>query len=623
MVEYKVILLDLIYGVQLPLPRGGSNGVGRSMIYKWTEAYNVCLEEVKEYDGGYVHSIVPKIGRILEKRLEYVTDGKQVANRFIGEMCDHRYLRVYLEWKSKNSVEQQRIITLTARLRREAVGMPRDMVNPMSVQKYRFKVAEIRRGLNIKDNKAIVQDVNDHVSSLKFQVNQYVHGLTHQDGANILENIEIHPEDDAKTAQEKAQKLRTRSRVMESCTLWGKKAFWFPQFFDSRGRIYPATTAGISVIGDDLEAASIEPLWVEKLTEDGYKALLETLKGYSEQEWSVQKMVYHALNPEETKDEWMTAEKPLKYIANAKYLARYMEDSEAELPCFVPLDGRASALQHWSALLRSDAVTKYIGMEEEEPQKDMYEHYRDIVHPHIAQPQQWIMEGSTGRKAAKKPVMTFAYGGKLSSTEEYIQKEFRRKATGKELKEVSTVLYDGLKDLLKDITHGFEWVTKVARIISQGRERVYWQTPDGFIASQRKVKPKETKVKTLLQNGNIFKTKYLDYEITTPHKVGHANALSPNLIHSLDACHLRMVCREMKDRGLPVIFVHDSFATHVNHREELYQIIKEQFVLMYNENVLQNLKDFWEYNYLVDLPEPPELGDYDVSKILDLDLFFT
>jgi len=595
------------------------------MIYKWTEAYNVCLEEIIEVDGEYVHNIVPTLGEILNKRLDYVTDGDNVANRFIGEMCDHRYLRVYLEWKKVYSAERQRVITLTAMLRNLASKVTDSMIQPRKANgDARPRKSEIRRGLNIKDNKAVVQDVSDHVSNLRFQINQFIHHLVHEDGSNILEPIVLNDKEDTPDElREKAQKLRIRSRALASCGIWDKKSFWFPQFFDSRGRIYPATTAGIATNGDDLEASLIEPKYTEKLTEDGYEALLETLRGYSEQDWSVQKMVKHALNPEETKEEWMTAEKPLKYIANAKYLARYMEDSDAELPCFVPLDGRASALQHWSALLRSDAVTKYIGMEEEEPEKDMYEYYRDIVHPHIATEQQWIMEGSIGRKAAKKPVMTFAYGGKLSSTEEYIQKEFRRKATGKELKEVSTVLYDGLKDLLKDITHGFEWVTKVARIISQGRERVYWQTPDGFIASQRKVKPKEVKVKTLLQNGNIFETSYLDYEVTTPYKVGHANALSPNIIHSLDACHLRMVCREMKDRGLPVIFVHDSFATHVNHREELYQIIKEQFVLMYNENVLQNLKDFWEYNYLVDLPEPPELGDYDVSKILDLDLFFT
>lgn len=622
--EHKVVLLDLLYDVVLPLPRGGSNGVGKSYKYKWIEAYNICLEEVKEFDGAYVHSIVPKLGTILNKRLEYIVDGNLVANRFIGEMCDHSYLRVHLEHKFK-SKEQQRIITLTAKLRKLAVGIPSSIMQPKGSDR-KVGQAEIRRGVNNKENKTVVQDVSNHTASLKMQINQFVHSLVHKDGGNILPKLIIKEDDKPKESQEKAQMLRIRNRALDSCEYWGKKSFWFPQFFDSRGRLYPATTAGISVQGEDFEKSLIEPTYKEKLTQKGYEALLETLEGYSEQGWSVQKMERHGNNPEATKDGWMEADKPYNYIANAKYLARYLEDNDVEIPVFIPLDGRASALQHWSALLRTNTVTKYIGMEEEEPENDMYEMYRDLVHPNVVPEQKWLMEGSVGRKAAKKPVMTFAYGGKLSSTEEYIQKEFRGKATEKGLTEVSKHLYDGLNELLPDIVVGFKWVTKVARILAKagnGSERIHWQTPDGFIASQRKITPAEGRAQVVLQNGNTFETTYKDFSITTANPNGHSTALSPNLIHSLDACHLRMVCREMKDRGLPMIFIHDSFATHANYRDELYQVIKETFVEMYSVNILQNLKDYWEYNYQVELPELPKLGNYDVRKVLTLPLFFT
>lgn len=614
--------IEFYKDISLPYPKG-MKGISYPSSKRWIEAYKICLEEIVEMDGNYVHAIVPNIGKVLNKRLTFISDGNQVSNRFIGEMCDHGYLRVHKDYKFR-SVEQERVITLTAKLSKLTTGNIDSTIMPRDASLSRRMLApEIRRGVDTKSNKEIVRIVSNHTAKLRFNINNFIYSLVHKDGSNLLDDLTILKDDSALIIKEKKQKDRIRTRAFHSCDTLGQSTFWFPQFFDSRGRIYTATTAGISPQGADLERALIEPSFKESLTSGGFDALIETLNGYSDKEWSIQKMTYHGNNPEKTQEEWLEADKPFSYIANAKYLARYMEDKGVKLPSFIPLDGRASALQHWSALLGSNAVTSYIGMEEIEPESDMYEYYRDLVHPNIEDDTKWVMEGSIGRKAAKKPVMTFAYGGRLSSTEEYIQKEFKGKASESKLSDVSKVLYNGLSELLVDIIHGFKWITEVASIISKGKDQVTWITPDGFIASQFKIKPEDAQVRSILANGYNFDTEFKNFDITTANPRGHSSALSPNLIHSFDACHLRMVARKMESLNLPVIFIHDSFSTHVNYREELYSAIKETFVEMYSSDWLSKLKDYWEYNYLVKLPDPPKMGKYDVTKVLKLDLFFT
>ena len=84
-----------------------------------------------------------------------------------------------------------------------------------------------------------------------------------------------------------------------------------------------------------------------------------------------------------------------------------------------------------------------------------------------------------------------------------------------------------------------------------------------------------------------------------------------------------MVCREMKERGLPVIFIHDSFATHVNYRDELYEIIVDTFADMYSGNYMMDLYYFWSYKYNIEIPMPPEQGNFDIQTIRNRELFFT
>ena len=52
--------------------------------------------------------------------------------------------------------------------------------------------------------------------------------------------------------------------------------------------------------------------------------------------------------------------------------------------------------------------------------------------------------------------------------------------------------------------------------------------------------------------------------------LGEKSGLPPNFVHSHDACHMRLVVNDMKNRGVGDIWsVHDSFGCHPNHLEIL------------------------------------------------------
>lgn len=70
-----------------------------------------------------------------------------------------------------------------------------------------------------------------------------------------------------------------------------------------------------------------------------------------------------------------------------------------------------------------------------------------------------------------------------------------------------------------------------------------------------------------------------------------SSAFPPNYVHSLDATHMMMTARECNARGLAFAGVHDSFWTHATHVDTCRDVIREQFVEMYQAPLLERLKE--------------------------------
>jgi len=608
--------------IQLPFPK---NAVGfarpvdvtdykwRSMRPDmWQRAYTHCLFSLHNLFELPLHSIVPYIA----KNMLEATEPYLVALRFMGEMELAGYVKFNRGFDERIVVPTKKLLKLKiaeAEAPESAIAMP-NIVG----KEYMSKYLAVRGGTRSSGNMRAAKIVND-MADERFAVNEFILGV-----------LKVFPPEDEKIV-DSCMFLRT----MATAEILKDEVFRFPYFLDSRSRMYSATTCGVSPQGADHEKALLLPVYAEKLTQDGVLALVETALGYAEQNWSVVEMVEHARNPMLTEAEWKKADKPYSYLASAHLLMQYVDEPSRPLPAFIPLDGRCSGLQHWSAVIHSNAITKYLGMHSEESEMDIYEKVAEDWKFCLADD----MKEYATRKAAKIPVMTWGYRATQMTSMEHMDKLYGtenkwnvetekyeptrdglpRAVTG----QMGRDLYNRLNDTLGALTEAVEWVSDAATVIAKaGFIDIVWFTPDEFECKQRKVKGVELPLKVVLSNKEKFRLKILDFSGQDSDSRKHRSAIAPNIIHSLDATHLRMVAKRLKRLGSPMIFIHDSFATHCNSRQALYSEIIDTFIQLYSRDYLSELKSFWENKYQVKLRASPELGDWEPESLRNLTNFF-
>ena len=69
--------------------------------------------------------------------------------------------------------------------------------------------------------------------------------------------------------------------------------------------------------------------------------------------------------------------------------------------------------------------------------------------------------------------------------------------------------------------------------------------------------------------------------------------------------------------------VHDSYGVHACDVDLLNRVLREEFVRIYSEPVLQNFLDQQrKANPGIELPDPPPTGDLDIQQVLSSPYFF-
>ena len=586
---------------------------------RWQRAYTHCLFTMAKFFEAPLHEAVPRMGT----NMLDVVDTDPVVLRFFGEMMIAGYVELH-ERKQKGSKDKtERIIMPTELLLGVGLG---DLEPPASAIKYPAvcgkdylpKGIQVRHGVASRKNKQVASVIRD-IADERFTVNEFILGLVR----------EFPPE-----LEGPSSKLMM-DRSLHSAELLRGQTFRFHYFLDSRSRMYVATTCGVTPQGADWEKAMLIPVYAEALTPDGALALYEAALGYAEQDWDILTMIGHAREPQRHHAEWSKADKPYSYMSCAHLLARYDENPSQALPAFIPLDGRCSGLQHWSAVTRSQAITRHLGMEEDEDPLDIYERiaaeWRDTLEDDL--------KHLATRKAAKVPVMTWGYSATRMTSMDHMDKLYGAKSRWCRKEKAFVVykegmergvagklgcdLYERLNETLAELTEAVGWVCDAATLIAkEGHADIHWPTPDGFECKQRKLKAELVQVQVTLSDGSDFQVVLGSWKDQIPNPAKHRSAIAPNVIHSLDATHLRMVARKLAGVGLPMIFIHDSFATHVNHRAKLYGFIVEAFADLYSGDWLRELKAYWTERYGIELADPPKQGDWEPSKVLRLEKFF-
>lgn len=436
--------------------------------------------------------------------------------------------------------------------------------------------------------------------------------------------------------------------------------FFFPYDVDSRGRAYPKVPflnpQGSDYVKGLLEFSEGKP--IETPAQEAYLAiavanawgqdklaLQDRVAWVEENEVMLQEVAHNPM----TDRRWLKADEPFMALRGALEWAGLCQEGTgyvSHMP--VHFDATCSGLQHFSALLRDAEGGFFVNLTGDEKRQDIY--------GEVARKAEAAIRADTGdtshiaavalqigitRSLCKRPVMIVPYAGTFASCMEYVNAHY------KEMLEDGEKLPMDLSEIRKTLTpyvakhiwsaiastviaarEAMDWITHAARLASKGQDApIQWTTPDGFIIQQAKYEEKGLKINTFLDGGRRIQATIVN-ETQNLDARRMSQSLSPNYIHSLDACHMRMAINRATDiGGMSFAMIHDSFGVHAADMEVFVNdCIKPAFVEMYEGgNNLETFKDEVAVNIedLEKLNDLPLSGDLDIYEVLNSQFFFS
>ena len=339
---------------------------------------------------------------------------------------------------------------------------------------------------------------------------------------------------------------------------------------------------------------------------------------------------------------WLDVDSPWESLQFAYEWKGFTEQGYGYLSDLcVSVDGSINGSQHCSAMLRDPVGAKATNLYPNKTPSDLYNILSEDVRSSLSEKdddiaRDWVNSDLLTRKLVKRPVMTRAYSSTKQSCRQYLEDYvIEQRAIGNESWDVRKdfrhtmyacdALWLEMAERLKGQTLFMEWLKDIVEIYAENNIPFTWKAPNGFIVFQRYTQMTKTRVKTTIDGEFYRGLLHLPNEKKSC-KRRNKQGCAPNVIHSMDAAHLDLTANAMLDKypGMSFGMVHDSFGCHAARMPEMLTAIKETFVKMYQENnIIHQI-----YDDCCDLfgdvtPQPPELGDFDITKVLESDYFFS
>ena len=225
------------------------------------------------------------------------------------------------------------------------------------------------------------------------------------------------------------------------------------------------------------------------------------------------------------------------------------------------------------------------------------------------------------RKILKRPTMTLAYGGTRHGFGTQILEDIRGENDHLRYLEaiyaykLGALTYDLLHEELKGPARLLRLFRHIAGKYNDKGRDVRWKVPvTGFIVRQAYRHPHTGRVR-LFHGRKEYRLKYEDWTKCSLHNQHQKLALSPNLIHSLDAAHMAMV---IDNAEYSVAGVHDSYLSLPESTKHLMADVRHLFVELYKEDPLADL-----LKQLGFLDLMPERGTLDLEVIKKSEFAFS
>lgn len=421
----------------------------------------------------------------------------------------------------------------------------------------------------------------------------------------------------------------------------GVSKLYFVVFFDFRGRMYYHGNPNPQ--GSDLARACLHFHDKKPLGERGLfwlKVHLANSLGVDDCRFhlrvkyvdSIWHILEKAVEAPLSMPEAFGDEAPMTAYITALEIKRALDsDSPETYECGIPvhMDATVSGTQHFSAMLKDEVGAEYTNLIDMGGDKkaDLYRQVAEVTIQVMCKEEnpdklefalRWTQAGIP-RSTAKKPVMTFTYGVTKRTIHDHIRGEAF--ATGiqnnpnysaKSVGYCVDKLWDAIADTIPATVNGMKFLQDVARDV--GNEAMSWYTPTGFWVYQNTKDVGRKRIAIRSAGVDLVWVRLVE-DTTNRNKM--VSGIAPNYVHSMDASHICLVGNGMREKGLSMACIHDSFGTHPCDVDEMHKIIRRTFINLYTEDVLDSFRQ--QVGSEVELPE---YGSFDLSNVEDSEFFF-
>lgn len=412
----------------------------------------------------------------------------------------------------------------------------------------------------------------------------------------------------------------------------GEKLY-FPHNLDFRGRAYPISPH-LNHLGGDL-TRSLFLFWEgTKLGERGLEWLkvqlanvygvdkapiLERIQFATDH---LQEAIKSAEDPLNHKW-WTKAEKPWQALSVCFELAEaYKLPDPTEFVSYLPVhqDGTCNGLQHYAALGGDFEGAKQVNLYPSDRPQDVYTFVSKLVQNRVNADAEngddiaIFFKDKITRKVVKQTVMTNVYGvtfvGALAQIKKQVAQHFGDEHDAHiYTKYLTKQVFASIRELFENAHLIQDWLGEAAKRISKSvsidygdvsnndselhSSAVIWTTPLGLPCVQPYRVNAHHAVKTSVQNVSITNPSGTSTIDSRKQQAG----FPPNFIHSLDATHMLMTATSCGESDLQFASVHDSFWTHAANVDTMNSILREQFVRLHTQNLVQILRDEFVERY--------------------------
>ena len=455
---------------------------------------------------------------------------------------------------------------------------------------------------------------------------------------------------DEKVAED--SKYLAMFRVLEEAKRFSVYSeIYFTYFLDFRGRIYPKSSnfhpQGTDYIKSLLHFSEGKP--IVTLDDEMFLAMqgansfgIDKETFINKHKWVLEhedEIIESANNPHDVNTLWQQCDEDawqfLAFCFEWRDYRAYKGNFKSRIA--IAMDGSCNGLQHLGAMFMDEIGGKSVNLTNNTLKGDIYSDVKDeterLLRKGNSDIHKLILNMGITRKMVKRSVMIVPYAGTSRASSNYIRAELvdkgYDKVFGDDFFEVLVLLSDTVWEAIGNrILKGreaMEYLGHLAKAIVKETKDIdiTWTTPNGFRVIQRKMVEKGLGIKTPLGD-NVKMKKYintkvnLDTDKTNGSK--HKSSIAPNLVHSLDACHLQNTVLDLPN-GTSLAMIHDSFGTHAADSRAMFDAIRKTFYDMYAAGDI--LDKFLIQQPLVDVDGKPSSGNLDLSEVLKSEHFFS